>query len=219
MKRIIMSTAAILVFTGLSCLTTTARAQNGGTEEAPHKIGLIDMAEVFKNYKKFEALREDLKSEIEATDRKAKAMAAEAQKLQNEMKKSPFKEGTPEFKRMEDRLIQMQADFNSFKAQAQRDFMRKESQIYKTVYLEASDAVAKYAEFFKYTLILRFNRKSLVDADSSKGILNSMNKQVIYHRPEDDITDSVVDYLNKLYARAQGGTSSARNPKSGTRSN
>ena len=129
------------------------------------------------------------------------------------MKSGTIKEGSQEYKRLEDQLIGLQTEFNSFKAKVQRDFMRQESQIYKTVYLEVADATKKYAEYFHYTLVLRFNRKSISEAEGPKGILGSMNKQVIYSRPEDDITDSVVDYLNKLYDRAQGSTSAKKSPK------
>jgi outer membrane protein len=95
--------------------------------------------------------------------------------------------------------------------------MRQESQIYKTVYLEVADATRLYAKHFHLTLVLRFNRKSINEADGPKGILGSMNKQVIYSRPEDDITDSVVKYLNDLYAQAQGTPTSAKRPKKTSR--
>jgi hypothetical protein len=42
-----------------------------------------------------------------------------------------------------------------------------------------------------------------------------MNKQVVYYRPEHDITDAVLKYLNDRYTRevsaAAGGTGAARN--------
>jgi len=164
------------------------------------KIGLIDMAEVFKEYEKFEALRDGLKADIKVTDAKAKQMATQAQAMQAKLKSGNFKQDSPEYKQIESQLTQLRAEFTTFKNQSQREFMKKESQIYKTVYLEVSDAVAKYAGYYKYTLVLRFNRKSLEDADNPQGVLQSMNKQIIYSEPEHDITDSIVDYLNRLYA-------------------
>lgn len=215
-KRTTLSALALAAFIGTSCFTATALAQNAASQEsAPHKIGLIDMAEVFNKYKKFEALREDLKVEIEAADRQAKALANQAKKVSDQLKSDTYKEGSPEYQQKENELIQLQTQFQSFKAQAQRDFVRKESQIYKTVYLEVADAVDKYANYYQYTLILRFSRKDLEEDENPQKVLQGMNRQVIYHRPEDDITDSVVHYLNQMYDRSQGN-SSARNPKSGT---
>ncbi len=202
MKKFILSAAAVVAFAGLLWFTVSApsaRAQSGTAKPMATKIGLIDMAEVFKEYKKFEALREGLKDDIKATDVKAKRMATQAQALQVKLKSGNFKTDSPEYRQIESQLIQLQAEFTTFKNQSQREFMKKESQIYKTVYLEVSDAVAKYAGYYKYTLVLRFNRKSLEDADDPQGVLQSMNKQIIFSQQEDDITDSVVDYLNRLY--------------------
>lgn len=202
MKKIILSAVAVAVLVSLGVFASTARSQNANSEQLPHKVGLIDMAHVFKEYKKFKALREDLKFEIEASDRKAKAMAVQAQNIQKQLREGVFKEGTPEFKKLETQLIQLKTQFEAFRAQAQREFLRKESQIYKTVYLEVADTVDQYAVAYHYTLILRFNRQSLADAENAKGILQSMNRQVIYFQSEHDITDPILTYLNKVYKQA-----------------
>lgn len=210
MKKTILS-AAVVVVAGLICFSANSRAQSNGTSaSAPTKIGLIDMAEVFKKYKKFDALREGLKADIKATDDKAKGMAAQAKALQEQLKSGTFAPDSAQYKKIESQLIQLQAEFTGFKQQSQREFMRKESQIYKTVYLEVASSVEKYAKYYKYTMILRFNRKNLEEADDPQGVLQSMNKQVIYSQPEDDITDSVVDYLNRVYA---GRSADGRNSK------
>jgi outer membrane protein len=126
-KRTIVTAVAVLAFSGaayftaFSGFTTTARAQNSGQKELEHKIGLIDMAEVFKEYNKFKALREDLKVDILASDRKAKALAGQAKTIADKLKSNTFTEGSPEYKRLEDQLIELKTEFNSFKAKVQRD--------------------------------------------------------------------------------------------------
>ena len=211
MKKFILSAAVVMAFAGLSCFATSARAQGGAGASSTPKIGLIDMAEVFKEYKKFEALREGLKTDIQATDAKAKQMAAQAQSLQQKLKSGTFKPDSPQYQQIETQLQGLQLEFTSFKNKSQREFMKKESQIYKTVYLEVSDAVAKYAGYYKYTLVLRYNRKSLEEADNPQGVLQSMNKQVIFMQSDDDITDPIIDYLNRLYIK-NGGNTADRSP-------
>ena len=129
-------------------------------------------------------------------------MAVQAQNIQKQLKEGVFKEGTPELNKLETQLIQLKTQFEAFRAQAQREFLRKESQIYKTVYLEVADTVNQYAVAYDYTLILRFNRQSLADAENAKGILQSMNRQVIYFQSEHDVTDPILTYLNKVYKQA-----------------
>lgn len=218
MKRIFVSAAVVglvtgisfAVVTGLSGMSATAwgqqrQANSGG----PHKIGLIDMAEVFKSYKKFEVLREGLKAEIAQSDQKAKQMAQQIKSLQGQLKQ--LEDGTSEYSRIEKQLLGLTSDIEAFRKGAQRDFMRKEAQIYKTVYLEVSDAVAKYADYYKYTLIIRFNRRGLESGDKPAEVIQKMNQLVVNHRSEDDITDSVLDYLNRKYeslgSKPNGNTS------------
>jgi outer membrane protein len=108
----------------------------------------------------------------------------------------------------EKEFAQKKSDFEAFRAVAQRDFMRKEAQIYKTVYLEVVDAVRKYAYHYQYSLIMRFNSEKL-DASDPQKLIQGLQRPVIYHRSEDDITASVIDYLNRNYTAS---SSSAKSP-------
>jgi outer membrane protein len=216
-KKFLLSAAAVAVLAGFSSFVvtawgqgqksqaTTAQPQSGATPT--HKIGLIDMAHIFKNYKKFNTLRDELKVEIEGSDKQAREMAETIKSTQEQMKR--YNEGTPEFAEHEKKLAQLTSEFETFRKVQQREFLRKESGIYKTVYLEASDAVEKYAQYYGYTLIIRFNREGLDSADDPQTVIQRMNRQVVYHTPEDDITDKILGYLNREYSGAAGGAAAA----------
>jgi len=178
------------------------------TTSAPHKVALIDMAHVFKNYEKFSMLREDLKSKIQVSEDEAKQRAGALQEMQAKMKS--FQESSPEFTAAEQQLAKASAEFEAFRRAAQRDFLKEESQIYHTVYMDVADAVAKYANYYTYTLVIRFNREEL-DTDNAQKLIEGMNRQVVFHRPEDDITLSVTDYLNKKFGATAGKPAAPRN--------
>ncbi len=144
MKKSILSSFAVALTFGCLLSVQTASAQD---TPAPSRVGLIDMAHVFKNYDKFKALRDDLKAEIQNSDQQAKSMAAHIKTVQDQMK--AFTEGTPEYLQHEKELAKLVSDFEAFRKVAQRDFMRKEADIYKTVYLEIADAVKLYAQHYK----------------------------------------------------------------------
>ncbi len=199
-KGIVLTTAALIA--GLSGLAGTAEAQTATPKPAAssaHKVGLIDMAYIFKNYKKFDALREDLKAEITETDTKAKAMMTQIKGLDDQLKAGGFKQGSPEFSQREKQILQLNTELESFRRNAQREFLSKESNIYKVIYVEVSEAVEKYAYHYQYTLIMRFNREDVGDAVEPQDVLSRMNRQVVYFRAEDDITESVLKYLNQRY--------------------
>jgi outer membrane protein len=198
-KKVIVSASVIALLAGVLALTGDAWSQQGKKEDAPsipHKVGLIDMAFVFKNYKKFETLREDLKVEIAESEEKAKGMQKETAELQQQMKS--FQEGSVEYTKVEKQLVQKAADFENFRRQMSREFLKKESQIYLQVYNEVSKTVEKYAVHYKYTLIMRFNREDL-DTENPQQLLQGMNRQVVYYRGDDDITTPVLEALNKKF--------------------
>lgn len=178
---------------------TSGAAATPATDTLPHRVALIDMAYVFKNYKKFEVLREDLKAEVTAGEEIAKAKAEEIRNLQAKMK--TYTETSPEYSKAEGELAKKSAEFEAFRRAAQRDFLKKESQIYHTVYMDVSDLVAKYAKHYNYTLVMRFSREDL-DTENAQKLIEGMNRQVVYYRDQDDITDEVTDVLNRQFGTA-----------------
>ena len=203
MKKLIVSASVIALLAGVLALTGDAFSQQkdrkrpGATAaNIPHKVGLIDMAYVFKNYKKFESLREELKVEIAESEDKAKSMQKEIAEGQQQLK--TYMEGSTEYTKVEKQLVQKAADFENFRRQMSRTFLKKESQIYLQVYNEVSTMVEKYAKHFDYTLIMRFNREDL-DTENPQALLQGMNRQVVYYRADDDITKPVLDSLNRKF--------------------
>jgi outer membrane protein len=145
-------------------------------------------------------------------------MAENIKALQEEIKN--YKDGSPDFVEVEEKFAQATADFEAFRKVAQREFLRKEADIYKQVYLEVNDTVSQYAKAYKYTLVMRFNREGIQDAANPKEIIQGMNRQVLFHREKDDITTPILDYLNQKYGgskgRAGGGAKrTARQPGGG----
>ena len=219
MKRIITSAIAFAILTGTAVLTgaftTTASAQGAKTRaEMPHKVGLIDMAYVFQEYTEFKMLREDLKSEIERSESKAKQYMAQSQTLQGKLRES--KQGSDLYVQTEKQLLQLKGDFEAYKSGIQRDLMRKESKIYKAVYVKVAKVVQQYCDHFDYTLVMRFNRKSVNDSEAPGDIVQGMNRQVVYFQQRDDITDAVLKVLNQNYSKSASAGARRRTPATST---
>ena len=75
--------------------------------------------------------------------------------------------------------------------------------MFKVIYSDTTSMVKKYAEFAKFTVVIRFDRKDINDETAPSEAVQRMNKQVVYYRGEDDITDVVLQTLNKQYERIQ----------------
>ena len=206
-------------------LASPALAQNAAPAAAaskdttPHRIGLIDMAEVFQGYKKFEELRQGLQTEIEASDAQAKGMVEHMQKLNAEATEQKFAPGSPQFEAAEKQLLQEKSNFEAFRTATQRKLARRESEMFKVIYADTTSAVGKYADYAKYTIVMRFDRKDIDENTAPQEAVQRMNKQIVYYRNTEDITDVVLNFLNKEYAKTAPADSEKQviRPVSGTK--
>lgn len=196
-KKLTLALTAALCLSGF---LGTVQAQNTkpAAAPAPVKIGLVDMARVFKEYNKFKVLRDDLKGIMETRMKEAQAIATEAKKIAGEAKL--LRQGSAEFIAKESQLAGLTTQFQTKQKLAQAEYVREEAKIFEQIYVEARDVIKLYSEHFKYTLVLRFNSKPLdTESGAPQEVANSLNKLVVYHRAQDDITDSIIEYLNRKF--------------------
>lgn len=213
MKKIIVSATAVVCMIGLGWALGNAWGQGNATkatDNTPHKVGLIDMAFLFSKYSKFEALRADLKAEIESADASLKARLEKIKGLQAEMK--DLVPSSKDYTDREKQITELAAAAEAERKNLQRKFMREETKIYQTCYREVLDAVNKYAGIYKYTLIIRYSRDEAAEGDDPQKVMQALQRQVVFNRPDDDITDSVLRYLNREYK----GTTVTPTPRVGT---
>ena len=77
--------------------------------------------------------------------------------------------------------------------------------MFKVIYADTTMMVQKYAEYAKYTMVVRFDRKDIDENTAPAEAVQRMNKQVVYYRADDDITDVVLSTLNKEFEKANPG--------------
>jgi Skp family chaperone for outer membrane proteins len=126
----------------------------------------------------------------------AKRIAAEAEKVKEELKL--LKPGSKQYIEREADLAQLSSNFETKRKLANVQYQRKEAEIFQDIYVDSVGVIKLYAEYFKYSMVMRFNSAEL-DKTNPSSLANGLNKLVIYHRPQDDITDAVIEYLNKKY--------------------
>lgn len=213
-----MKSSSRVALTGLALLAAAlpaaAVAQAPAGAAAPtaaakqHKVGLVDMAFIFQKYKKLEDLRNQLKAEYEASDDEVKALQTNIQEMQKVLQSDTLKKGTDTYNEAEQKFVEAQAQLRAKMTNLNREFARKEALMYKDVYGEVSTLVTQYADYYKYTLILRYQRETEEEKDDVSKVVNRLNQLVVYHEPSDDITDKLLKVLNDRYT-AQAGKAGA----------
>ncbi len=215
MKKLFVCFAVATASAGFAMAPVSAQekaAPAAAAASATHQVGLIDMAHVFKNYDKFKSMTEDMQADAKKAQSDAEAMVEQMKQIQTAMQ--GLQEGSADYIKNETAILTLQTKLESFRKVQQREFLRKEAEIYKTVYMEVQEAVQKYAKYYKYTLVLRFNRQSVDAAENPQEIITSMNRQVVHYREQDDLTDPILSFLNEEYQRStSGATAPAREAK------
>lgn len=203
MKKLFVCFAIAAATAGFAMASAFAQEKAAAAAAGTHQVGLIDMAHVFKNYDKFKAMTEEMQGAAKKAQADAEAMVEQMKGIQEKMQS--LQEGSADYAKNEEEILGLQTKLETFRKVQQREFLRKEAEIYKTVYMEVQEAVQKYAKYYEYTLIIRFNRQSVDAAENPQEIITSMNRQVVYYRDQDDLTDPILTFLNGEYGKASAG--------------
>ena len=180
--------------------TSTAFAQETAASSIPHKVALIDISRVLKEYKKVDALRSEIKAEIAKSETQRTAMVKQMKTIKDKLSSPNIQQGSPKAVELEKQGLKVEAEFNSFKKAERTRILRREAQLLKTIHGEIKGVVKRAADAWGYTLVLRFNGAAS-DAATPNNVVGQLQRQVVYYRNEDDITQPVIEYLNKQYLK------------------
>lgn len=161
--------------------------QNSGT-----RVAVVDVNKVFKEYAKFKTLSEELKASIQSKEdelrtieQNVRAKAQQAQQLRNQADRD----------RVEKEIADLKFDFEKKRRDYQNEFLKREATIYSSIYKEMSDVVAAIAKHNGIHLVLRL--KDDVDEENPQAVLQTINRQVVYSHEFLDITQVVIESMNK----------------------
>lgn len=207
MKKTLLSAAVLAGLTGILAV----QAQQGTTPTAAPKasvapkIGLVDINKIFRDSNEFKDLFARQGQDLEKTRAELQQIAARGKKMNEEL--SLLKKDSPEFNKVQTEVAKLSAEFDSITKLTQVNNQRREIENYEAVYRQAIDVVSLYAKHYNYTLVLRFNSDP-VDGDNPQKLAASIGNPVVYHQPQDDITDAVIEYMNRRYGNPKVATTS-----------
>jgi Skp family chaperone for outer membrane proteins len=168
-------------------------------DDQPHRIGVVDIDYIFEKYEKVKVEMEEIKAEIQQTEDKLKAMQKNGQEQYLEWKE--MKDGTPEKKAKEEKLTQMQALFDAKRKSFQNELKREQAKLQLTIYQEIQDAVKVVANHNNITLVVKVSRNEPGSSSDPARTQAMMGQPCIFHRKQDDMTETVLSLMNKKYLK------------------
>ena len=174
----------------------------------PTRVGLINMTQVFKASKKFQASRAALGTRTEQMGKKLEALKAKLQKYQAEASEPGATAQRREQAARRQRELQRQIEDETEEAKQELGKLRGEA--FAQMYREVEDAANRIAKAYGLDLVMFYT-----DAVTEADFYNPANLQrkmtqpgvlvPLVVAPGMDITDTVVDMLNRRAAAPEGG--------------
>jgi Skp family chaperone for outer membrane proteins len=204
--------AAAVVALGVAIYVGKMRAQTGGNHPAPPqtKIALVNLTYVVKNYEKFKAFTEEMKTAAAPYQAKDTAITTEGEKLYKE-RNAPTT--TQERKdQIEKQLMELKRRAEDNKAEGTKALGKKQEQGVTTIYMDVYQVAERVAKSRGFDMVLQFN--DLIDQREYWGAQNISRKlqtaalTPMYYNAGLDISHDVVTTLNSSYKTAA--------PKAGT---
>jgi Skp family chaperone for outer membrane proteins len=196
---------ALGVYVGGAVVAEPPRA--AGTPSTPSvlartRIALVNLHEVFKNYRKFQVFREQLKAEADGYERVLKDKNQRLEALQNEYKKTETTQQRKDQIESEARTIKIEME--DVKQTATKKLTKIQDDQLTTIYLEVDQVVRDYAKGNEIDLVLRYNEEWTNDFYSPENVVRRLNMAFwpMYYDKSMDITNQVLDVLNRKYASA-----------------
>ncbi len=156
-------------------------------------IALVDVMYIFKKHARFKAQREEMRADWMRTQEEFKARA-EAIKKQAEHLKD-FRPGTPDYKALEEELVDQQAKSQGQAAIKQKEFQQREAKIFYNVYQEILQEVKYYCQANNVGLVLNFDGDAM-NSDSPEAVTRGVMREVVFYDPALDITPIILKRLS-----------------------
>ena len=163
----------------------------------PLKVGVVDLSKVVDNYQK----KKDREAELNKTRAAAAAQLKDLQKkiegMASEM--DLLDKNSPEFPAKRRLLSEKQEELVMKTRLAEREVMEKLEQYLQEVYNEILTKVGEYREQNNFDLIFRVDNRPLT---TQERIIDQLDRKILMSSAKPlDITDDVIAFLNKSYAK------------------
>ncbi len=212
-----MNVSRILLLASLWIgLTGGSRAVAAGRDEAA-TVALVDIAMVFTKHERFKQRMEGLTKKAQGIQKELVDKEQAIVKQREQLKDLVL--GSPEFKRLEEEVAREISDHHVTKQIKQKEIREEDARIHYETYKEIEQEVARLAQQSGVTLVMRFESQE-IDQRNPQAVQLGVNRMVIYHGDEMDMTPYVIKAFNQQVATVPTkptGTTNGPRAKTGPR--
>lgn len=187
---------ALFAYLGSLARGEQSSARAGGATS----VGVVDLSRVLDEYQQFQALREQMRSRVQAKETQLQRMMSEAKQLRDIQK--DLDPNSDDYRNNESKLTQLVAQVETFRQQTRRDLINEEATLYHNVYQRVRQAVEWVAQQRGVQLVLRVSNDP-ISPDNPEEVIKAVNRRVIYHDGALDLTSDVLRVINRSVQQKQ----------------
>jgi len=180
---------------------TPSPMSSGGT-----KIAVLDLVRVFNETAQIMDLNDKIRQKNEDYSKEASQRKKVMEDRQLEL--TAFKAGTPDYEARRKNLIRMNIEANVWLKVSEQEIDQMRFDWTKVVYEKAMKVAADVAKESNFDLVMQKTEWKPAEIEQSLQTLRRViqDRTVIYNHPESDISDTVVQRMDREY-KAAGGKS------------
>ena len=187
---------------GGAAATGAAQAQPAGPKNGPTSIALVDVGYILKNHPNMKANMDGLQNEMtqaqEDIETRRKTLLEEQEKIGK-----MFEADTPQFKQQQESLISRESKLRVDFMSKEKEFAEKQAGVIFRSYQSINAAIARVAGHYQYDMVLRYSREqNEMDPKNPKTVNFGIQRDILYHNAQIDITEIVLQVLNSTEPKA-----------------
>lgn len=199
-----ISAAPLAALAVMFCIAAAPRTAHAQTQTNV-KVAIANPVEIFNQIQETKDLRTKLEADVAALEKQRIGKASELKDLTDRLKL--LTSTSPEYAKQSRDLLEKSTSFEVWMRMAQADMARQQKNQIKALYDKIVQAIDTVAKGKQIDLVLAEQRPELpqdleqVTPDQLRQLLGQRN--VLYNSSVADITQDVIDVMNKQYQPAR----------------
>lgn len=192
------SIAVTQLFVGSAEAQAPAAASTGG-----HKIAVVDIGLIFREHPAIKQRLSSVETSVKAADSEIMVKRKELQQVVESLK--ALNPGSPDYAAQEEKAAHLESELKLEANRKRKELAEAEAKIYFESYQQIAAAVQQIALHNQIDLVLRYNSEEM-DLQNEDSVLRGLQKSVVYHKADLNLTPYVMQYLNRATATASPAT-------------
>jgi len=196
----------VLIVTGVLAsgailLMGRSTAQQAETAAGATSVAVCDIESIFRDYDRATDLLEKLNDERDRIKNEYQQRSKAAQAL--EMELEALKEGSQEYEARLEEIQRLRIESNTYLQLSEAMIRRKHHRLTEDIYQEILNGIAQVAQEGGIDLVLYRDEQIAEGSKDAMELLGQIrNRKVLYSRDGLDITQAVLEKLNRAYHHA-----------------